>query len=122
MDAAKAFDDKKDCDIYGKPTVERVAMIGKNIKYKLKVDEYRKEKKQDALIYPALGLLALDYCEPAVSIHVAEHGLSDVDYSALVESLLDDEDDVEAEFSMLKCSMIEDGMYYENSRIETSAA
>ena len=28
-------------------------------------------------------------------------------YSALVESFIDEEEDVEAEFSMLKCSMIE---------------
>ena len=47
--------------------------------------------------------MELDYSEPDVSTHVAEHDLSDADYSALVESLLDDEDDVEAEFSMLKC-------------------
>ena len=33
---AKAFDDKKECDIYGKPTVERVVRMGKNAKYKLK--------------------------------------------------------------------------------------
>ena len=39
-------------------------------------------------------------------------GLSDEAYSALVDSLIDDEDDVEAEFSMLKCAMIEDGTYY----------
>ena len=31
----------------------RVARIGKNDKYKLKVDEYRKEKKQEALDYSA---------------------------------------------------------------------
>ena len=30
----------------------------------------------------------------------------------LVESLLDDEDEFEFEFSMLKCQMIEDGTYY----------
>ena len=34
------------------------------------------------------------------------------EYAKLVESLLDDEDGVEAEFSMLKCQMIEDGTYY----------
>ena len=38
--------------------------------------------------------------------------LSDAACSALVESLLDDEDDVESEFSLLKCSMVEDGTYY----------
>ena len=35
-----------------------------------------------------------------------------MEYAALVDSLLDDEDDVESEFSMLKCQMIEDGTYY----------
>ena len=38
--------------------------------------------------------------------------LSDEAYSALVESLIDDEDNIESEFSMLKCVMIEDGTYY----------
>ena len=37
-----------------------------------------------------------------------------------VQSLIDDVDDVEAEFSMLKCSMIEDGTYFEEPRTETS--
>ena len=36
-----------------------------------------------------------------------------MEYAALVESMLGDEDDVETEFSMLKCQMIEDGTYYE---------
>ena len=107
---AKAFDDKKECDVYGKPTMERAAKMGKNDKYKLKVDKYRKEKKQEALDYPV----------PALSAHVAEVELSDADYSALVQSLIADEDDVEAEFSMLKCSMIEDEAYFEEPRIETS--
>ena len=48
------------------------------------------------------------------NVHVASpDDLSDADYSALVQSLIDDEDDVEAVFSMLKCSMIEAGTYYE---------
>lgn len=88
---AKAFDDKKECDIFGKPTVERLARIAKSDKYTLKVDDYRKEKKQEAL----------DYSVPALSAHVAEVDFSDAEYLALVESLLDDEDGVEAEFSML---------------------
>jgi hypothetical protein len=33
-------------------------------------------------------------------------------HSALVELLLDGEDDVETKFSMLKCAMIEDGTYF----------
>ena len=35
-----------------------------------------------------------------------------MEYAALVESLLDDEDGVESKFSMLKCQMVEDGTYY----------
>ena len=38
--------------------------------------------------------------------------LSNKDYAALVQSLIDDEDDVEAEFSMYKCAMIKEGTYY----------
>ena len=49
------------------------------------------------------------------STHMASDDLSDADYSALVESVIDDEDDVEAEFSMLKCSMIEDETYHEKN-------
>ena len=51
---------------------------------------------------------------PTVSAHVASSDdLSDSAYAALlVKSLIDDEDDVEAEFLMLKCSMIEDGTYF----------
>jgi hypothetical protein len=58
---AKAFDDEMECDVYGKPMKVRVARIGKNEKYKAKVDDYRKEKK----------MTALDYSEPSVSAHVA---------------------------------------------------
>ena len=46
------------------------------------------------------------------NVHASDE-LSDADYSALVEALIDEEDDVEAEFSMLKCSMIEAGTYFE---------
>ena len=82
--------------------MERVAEIARNEKYKTKVDEYRKEKKQEALVYaPVLS----------TNVHPSD-ALSDEAYSALVESLIDDEDDVEAEFSMLKCSMIEEETYY----------
>ena len=51
--------------------------------------------------------------------------MSDADYSALVPSRVtdhDDEDDVEVEFSMLKCSMVKVGTYYENPRTETSGS
>ena len=30
----------------------------------------------------------------------------------MVDSLLDEDDDIESEFSMLKCATIEDGTYY----------
>ena len=45
-----------------------------------------------------------------MSVHCDD--LSNEDYAALVESLVDEEDDVEAEFSMYKCQMIKDGTYY----------
>ena len=99
---AKAFDDNKECDIFGMPTVERVAKIARNEKYKAKVDDYRKEKKQEALVYA-----------PSSNVHeFPSELLSNEEYAALVESLIDEEDDVEAEFSMYKCAMIKDGTYY----------
>ena len=103
---AKAFDDEAECDVLGKPTKARVARIGKNEKYKMKVDDYRKEKKMDALEYVT--------AQPSTNVHQGSDCdlLSNEDYAALVESLIDDEDDVEAEFSMYKCAMIEDGTYY----------
>ena len=103
---AKAFDDEAECDVYGKPTKARVARIGKNEKYKMKVDDYRKEKKMDALEYVT--------AQPSTNVHQGNDCdlLSNKDYAALVESLIDDEDDVEAEFSMYKCAMIEAGTYY----------
>ena len=52
----------------------------------------------------------IDYTEMKMSVHCDE--LSNKDYAALVESLIDEEDDVESEFSMYKCQMIKDGTYY----------
>ena len=100
---AKAFQEESECDVYGKPTTARVARIAKSEKYKKKVDEYRKEKKQDALIYET---------EPQFTNYHACDFLSNKEYTALVDSLLDEEDDVEPEFSMYKCQMIKDGTYY----------
>jgi hypothetical protein len=100
---AKAFQDDSECDVFGKPTTARVARIAKNEKYKNKVDTYRKEKKQDALVYMDMA---------ALTHYNATDFMSNSEYSALVESLIDDEDDVEAEFSMYKCQMIKDGTYY----------
>ena len=90
--ANKASKDESECDIFCKPTTARVARIAKSDKYKLKVEEYRKEKKQEALDHA-----------PTLSAHAyPSDDLSDSAYSALVQSLLDDEDDVESEFSRLK--------------------
>ena len=91
-----------------KPTKVRVARICKNEKYKMEVDDYRKEKK----------LTALDHSEPAVSAHVAScddlaEATRRTRRSSSRCSILDDEDNVESEFSMLKCLMIKDGTYYE---------
>ena len=89
---AKAFKDENECDVFGKPTTARVARIAKSEKYRLKVDTYRKEKTQDALVYKTPVL--------STNVHPSDF-LSNEAYSALVDSLLDDEDDVESEFSML---------------------
>ena len=88
---AKAFNDEAECDVLGKPTKARVARIGKNEKYKTKVDGYRKEKKQEALVYE-------ETAAPSTNIHQDNDCdlLSNKEYAALVESLIDDEDDVEA--------------------------
>ena len=48
---AKAFKAENECDIFGEPTAARVARIAKSEKYRVKVDTYRKEKKQEALVY-----------------------------------------------------------------------
>ena len=53
---AKAWNGEEECDIFGKPMVRRVARISKNEKYTEKVDTYRKEKRQDALIYETTAL------------------------------------------------------------------
>ena len=45
-----------------------------------------------------------------MSVHCDE--LSDKDYAALVESLIDEEDHVEAEFWTMKPCMIANGTYY----------
>ena len=54
---------------------------------------------------------ALIVTAPSTNYHACDL-LSNKEYTALVDSLLDEEDDVEPEFSMLKCQMIEDGTYY----------
>jgi len=100
---AKAFKEESECDVFGKPTTARLARIAKMEKYKKKVDEYRKEKKQDALYYGGTA---------AMTHYNATDFMSNAEYSALVESLVDEEDDVEAEFSMYKTQMIKDGAYY----------
>ena len=61
------------------------------------------EKKQEALIYVNMA---------AMTHYNATDFMSNMEDSAMVESLLDDEDDVESEFSAYKTRMIEDGTYY----------
>ena len=48
---AKAWKKEEECDILGVPTAARMERIKKNEKYKIKVDEYRKEKKMPVLSY-----------------------------------------------------------------------
>ena len=48
---AKAWKEADECDIFGVPTAARMERIKKNEKYKIKVDEYRKEKKMPVLSY-----------------------------------------------------------------------
>ena len=78
----------------------RAAQIAKNYTYKEKVDKKRVLFSKKAIVYVGMK----------VSVHCDD--LSNEDYAALVESLVDEEDDVEAEFSMYKCQMIRDGTYY----------
>ena len=99
---AKAFQEESECDVFGKPTTARLARIAKMEKYKKKVDEYRKEKKQDALYYGGTA---------AMTHYNATDFMSNAEYSALVESLVDEEDEVEVELSLYKTQMIKDGTY-----------
>ena len=80
----------------------RAALIakGSNI-YKENIDRKRELFKKKPI----------DYAEMKANLHPSD-ALSNEAYSALVESLIDEEDDVEAEFSMYKCAMIKAGTYY----------
>ena len=80
----------------------RAALIakGSNI-YKENIDRKRELFKKKPI----------DYAEMKANLHPSD-ALSNETYSALVESLIDEEDDVEAEFSMYKCAMIKAGTYY----------
>ena len=88
------------CDVCGEVSESRAAQIAKNYTYKEKVDKKRVLFSKKAIVYVGMK----------VSVHCDD--LSNEDYAALVESLVDEEDDVEAEFSMYKCQMIKDGTYY----------
>ena len=92
------------CDVCDEISETRAALIakGSNI-YKEKIDKKRK------LFMKA----PINYVGMKTSTHaVSCDELSNEAYSALVESLIDEEDDIEAEFSMYKCQMIKDGTYY----------
>ena len=88
------------CDVCGEVSESRAAQIAKNYTYKEKVDKKRVLFSKKAIVYVGMK----------VSVHCDD--LSNEDYAALVESLVDEEDDVEAEFSMYKCQMIKDGTYF----------
>ena len=113
LGCAKAWNGDAECDILGKPTKKRMERIAKHEEYKAKVDTYRKEKTQEALDYET---------EPASNVHEFPSDLlSNEDYAALVESLLDDEDGVEAEFSMYKCAMMKNGTYFSKTEEDRKA-
>ena len=77
---AKAFDDEVECDIYGKPTKARVARIAKNEKYKVKVDTYRMEKKQEALDYVSA---------PSSNVHEFHEGERRMEWGEEMFALID---------------------------------
>jgi hypothetical protein len=101
----KANDPDGVCDVCDVVSVTCAALIakGSNI-YKEKIDKKRELFKKEPI----------DYAGMKTSPHaVSCDELSNEAYSALVESLIDEEDDMEAEFSMYKCAMIEAGTYYQ---------
>ena len=77
---AKAFDDEVECDIYGKPTKARVARVVKNEKYKVKVDTYRMEKKQEALDYVSA---------PSSNVHEFHEGERRMEWGGETFALID---------------------------------
>jgi len=92
------------CDVCDDVSESRAAEIakGSNI-YKEKVDKKREIFNKKPISYGGMK----------TSTHaVSCDELSNEAYSALVESLIDEEDDMESEFSMMKCAMIKDGTYY----------
>ena len=92
----KANDKDGICDVCGEVSKKRAKEIGDGHSvYKDKIDAKRMLFKKKPI----------DYTEMKMSVHCDE--LSNKDYAALVESLIDEEDDVEAEFSMYKCQMIQ---------------
>ena len=97
----KANDPNGLCDVCDEVSDTRAAMIAKgHAMYKEKIDKKRVAFNKKPIAYAGMK----------VSVHCDD--LSKEDYAALVESLVDEEDDVEAEFSMYKCQMIKDGTYY----------
>ena len=84
----------------------RAVQIAKgSVIYKEKVD-----KKREIFNKKPIGYAGMKTSTHAVSSY---DELSDEAYSALVESLIDEEDDMESEFSMYNCAMIKAGTYYQ---------
>ena len=92
------------CDVCDDVSESRAAEIAKgSFIYKEKVDKKREIFNKKPISYGGMK----------TSTHaVSCDELSNEAYSALVESLIDEEDDMESEFSMMKCAMIKDGTYY----------
>ena len=77
-------------------------------KYQAEGDTYRKEETQEPI----------DYSAPKLSAHVFEDtSVADMAYSQAVQDLIDNEDGVEAQYSMFKFQMIHDGEFYESSPV-----
>ena len=89
------------CDVCDEMSETRAAQIAKGTyTYKEKVDKKRVLLNKKPIVY----------AEMKVSAHCDE--LSNEAYAAMIESLIDEEDDVEAEFSMMETHMIANGTYY----------
>ena len=81
----KAFDDKNECDIWGKPTPERCQTIASSGKYKVKIDKYRAEEE----------CLQLNYFEEVADVKVKSVGLRRRSSRARIETRYQKESRIE---------------------------
>ena len=81
---AKAWKKEEECDIFGVPTAARMERIKKNEKYKIKVDEYRKEKKMPVLSY---SMAAMQHQTGAANSQSLLDGFLADDFVGAVERL-----------------------------------